>query len=363
MKSIRSDLPRLKLVLLCTLLFSLAAHAYIYFSFAPGHDSMMFMIATDDEVTLQISNGRFLQPVYWLIRSRLPAPWLVGMMSMVFLTAGGYFMAAALGLERRLSVALLCGVLSVNLTVTDTNATFIYTADTYLLAMAFACAGVWLWERLPRGGALAAVPCFTCCMGLYQAYIDVAIGLALLLLMRRALEGERFSGLWKRALRYAVSLLAGAALYYVLVMLVQRLAGVAMSTDYNSLNLLLDSDPVSLLRLVPMAYYDFFRKLFSLRLSYNPPVIVLCRILAMLTGLLLWVRRIRAQHVRGLELLVLLACAALLPLGLNFVYVLAAGVTHELMIYSFYLIYALPLLPLELEPSGNGLSRGFCEIV
>ncbi len=347
MKSIRSDLSRLKLVFLCTLLFSLAAHAYMFFTFAPGHDGLESLIETAEETTWQISLGRFMQPVYWLVRGRMPVPWLVGLLSLLFLAASSYLIVSVLGIERRLSLVLLCGVLSVNLTVTASNATYMPWTDVFMLALLLACLGAWLWERLPHGGALAAVPLFACSMGLYQAYIDVAIGLALLLLIRRIMDGEPFSSLWKRALRYGLSLLAGAVLYYALVKLILTLTGVAMSEGYNGLTNLLKSDLVSLLRLVPDAYSDLSDQLFSLQLSYNTPAVVLCRSLIGLLGLALWVRCVRIRRIRGLALLSLLLCAALLPLGLNFVYVLSAGETHGLMTYSFVLVYALVLLPFE----------------
>ncbi len=359
MKSIRSDLSRLKLVLFCALAFGLAAHAYMFFTFAPSHDGMMYLLATDDEVTLQISNGRFMQPVYWLLRGRIPVPWLVGLLSLLYIAASSYMIVSVLGIERRLSLVLLCGLLATDVTVTATNATYIYTVDTYMLALLLASAGAWLWERLPRWGVLAAVPLFACSMGLYQAYIDVAIGLALLLMMRRIMDGEPFSGLWKRALRYGLSLLAGAALYYALVKLILALTGVAMSNNYNSLNNLLENNVASMLRLVPDAYSDLSDQLLSSSRSFNTTAIILCRSLIGLLGLALWVRCVRVRRIRGLALLSLLLCAALLPLGLNFVYVLSAGETHGLMTYSFVLVYALVLLPLELTgPSGRMVSGG-----
>ena len=350
MKSIRSDLPRLKLVLFSTIIFSLAAHAYMFFTFAPSHDSMVYMIVTDADIPLVISNGRFMQPVYWLLRGRLPAPWLVGMLSVLYIFLSSYLIFDALDIRRRSATILLCGIFATDIAVTATAATYLYTLDTYTLALLFATAGTYLLEKLPPWrGILAAVLCFVCCMGLYQAYIDVAIGLALLLLIRHILDGERFSSLWKRALRYGVSLLAGAVLYFTLVKFIQHLSGVAMITDYNSLNGLLESSPLATLLRIPQTYFEFVAQLLSPLRSYNTPVILLCRGLLVLVGLLLWVRCIRARHIRGLELFALLLCAALLPLGLNFIRVLDPAWVHTLMIYSFCLIYIFLLLPLELS--------------
>lgn len=369
MRPIRSDLPRLKRALFYTLVFSLAAHAYMYFTFAPSHDGLG-IVSSSGEGFHQLALGRFMEAPYWFIRGRLAVPWLVGILSMLYLSGGCYFIMAALGIERRSSAVVLCGILSTNLAVTASNATYLLWADSYMLAMLLACAGVWLWERLPRWGALAAVPCFVCCMGFYQAYIDVAIGLALLLLMRRALDGEPFSALWKRALRYGLSLLAGAALYYAAVKLSLALTGVAMAAGYNGLTNLLDSDLPTLLRLVPRAYRDFFR-FFADDHSYNPLPVRLCAAALGPLGLWRWIAVVRARHIRGPELAALALCAALLPLGLNFVCVLSGGMVHHLMIYGYFLIYIAVLLPFDREdypPGGpsaflSGRRRAFCAAI
>lgn len=344
-------LPRLKIVVFWTLVFSLAAHAYMYFAFAPSHDGLCYLIAQDSEVSLQLSNGRFMQPVYWLIRGRIPGPWLVGTLSILYLALAIYFILQVTGIRRRISVILACGILSTNLTVTATTATYIYTLDTYMLALLSACAGAWLWDRLEKWGFLAAVPLFVMAMGLYQSYIDVAIGLALLLLIKAVMEGEAFSALWRRALRYGLSILAGSSCYFLIVKLSLSLTHTALSSNYNGLSQLFDSSVLSVLKLIPYAYFSFAAFFFSPLRTYNTPALCLLRLLLILSGLGMWVRCIRRRPVRGRELAFLLLCAAILPLGLNFVCILSTGYTHDLMHFSFFLVYVLLLMPAELCPA------------
>ena len=347
MKDVQRDASLLKRAFFYTLIFSLAAHAYMYFSLALSHDSLHSAIIGDREIAGQISLGRFMQPVYWLVRGRMAVPWLIGALSILFLTGSSFLILQVLGIENRVSVALLCGIFSTNLTVTAANATYMPWADVYALALLLACCGVYLWERCAGWGCVAAMPLFALSMGLYQAYIDVAIGLALILLIRYIAEGEPFSRLWRRAVRYAVSLLGGAAMYFVLMKLTMRLSGTEMADTYNGLTNLLDSDIVSLLRLVPSAYFDFAAVLLSPLRSYNTVSVCVCTGLSWGIGALLWARCLRRRHIRGAALALGALCVALLPLGLNFVYVLAAGQTHLLMTFSFFLVYAVVLLPLE----------------
>lgn len=69
-------------------------------------------------------------------------------------------------------------------------ATYTYETDAYLLAMLLACLGVACLEkaRLVPGICGAAV-CFCLCLGIYQAYIQFAVGLFLLVLLRQAVQG------------------------------------------------------------------------------------------------------------------------------------------------------------------------------
>lgn len=361
MKSIRSDLPRLKLVFFCTLVFSLAAHAYMYFSLAPTHDGLNTMIAGGWYSYSQFGLGRFMEPVYTALRGVYAVPWLVGMLSILFLGAATYLLVSVIGIQNRISIALLCGLFSTNMTTIATNATFIYCIDTYMLSLLLACAGVWAWERLPRAGVWAAVPLFVMSMGLYQSYISVAIGAALILLIRDVMQGRRLAALWRQALRYAVSLLAGAGAYYVVLKLTLAYTQAPITHGYNGLGNLFASDLVSVLKLIPMAYYKFAGFFIGYR-SYNTLFSRLCVVLLFLCGLFFWLRALRSKKPRGPELAFLVLAVCLLPLGLNFSCVLCAGLSHELMIFPFMLVYVLLLLPLEWDvlPSGGGRAPRLC---
>ena len=64
-------------VLALTALFFFAAHIYRFTSAAFTHDSLL--LNQSEDRSLQISLGRFLQPLYWKLRGDIPAPFLVGL--------------------------------------------------------------------------------------------------------------------------------------------------------------------------------------------------------------------------------------------------------------------------------------------
>ena len=342
----RSDLPRIKQVFFYTLFFCLAAHAYAYFHLMPSHDSSaVFQRDTFSPGFFQ--NGRFMLPLYYTLRGIYHAPWLIGMLSTLYMAGSCYLVASMLDIRKPLLLAALCGAFSTNLTVIATNATYLYTSDPYYLSLFFSCAGAWMWQRFPKRGFLLSIPLFVICIGLYQAYIDVAIGLLLLLLIQKLSEGQTVASLWKWALRCAISLLAGMIAWYCLMLLLQRLTGTAMSTTaYNRPDAVLETGLLDKLKSVPLAYQSFFSFFFDLHRSYNSVFSVICTSFIMAAGAAAWSLLLRQRRLKGLELAALLACAALLPLGLGLMYILTDTV-HDLMIFSFFLVYILFLIPFQ----------------
>ncbi len=345
-EELHSDISRIKQVFLYTLFFCLAAHAYAYFHLMPSHDSSGVFL--QDASSGYIQNGRFMLPLYYALRGVYHAPWLIGMLSILYLAGSSYLVASMLNIRKPLLLAALCGVFATNLAVTATNATYLYASDPYLLSLFFSCAGAWMWQRFPKRGFLFSIPLFVMCIGLYQAYIDVAIGLLLLLLIQKLSEGQRVASLWKWALRCALSLLAGMVMWYCLTILIQRLTGTAMSTGYNRPDAILETGLLSKVKSIPRTYRGFLGFFFDLQHSYNSVFSFICTFLIMAAGAAAWLLLLRQRHIRGLELAALLACAAILPLGLGLMYILTNWV-HELMIFSFFLVYVLFLLPFQEE--------------
>lgn len=345
---IKNNLSLLKRVFVYTLIFGLSAHAYMYFSLAPSHDSLHTLLCDEGIAQLKIATSRFACSLYYHIRGSIPAPWLVGIMSILFFTASNYLVVRSFNIKKCLSIVLLCGIFVTNLTVVATLATYMLEADVYSLALLLACLSAYLWVRFPKFGFILAIFPLSLCLGLYQAYVDVAIGLALILLIKKIAEGESFSAFFQQAVRYALSLIGGALLYFALVKFTQHFTGIEMADAYNSLNVFLNNSFSSLLHLLPGAYLDFIKFFLSPQYAHNTSFVVACRVLIAVASVIIWLRHIFRQHIRGMELIALLLCVALLPLGLNFIYILSAGTIHgQLITFSFFLVYPLSLLPLE----------------
>lgn len=189
------DTALLRTIAAAAALCMLLAHGFAFTNLFPNHDSTVLVF--DAQWTMYVL-GRWAQNLYFpLMRGKIAAPWLIGAFSIVYLALTSYCITSLLHLKKW-SAALLTGLLGTCASVTAQLATYTYETDAYLLAMLLACAAVWCTERLPRRwGYLGAAVCLCGCLALYQSYIQFAVGLYLLLLLQRALQGAE----WRHWLR------------------------------------------------------------------------------------------------------------------------------------------------------------------
>lgn len=219
-----------RLCALFTLCFSLLAHGYRYLSMGFSGDAML--LTQEGEAAFQIALGRFLQPVYWMIRGHITAPLTIGLFATAFLAVSAAITAQLLGITRPLHIALVCGAMVTNETLAASNATYLPWTDVYALSLMLSLLGVYVFNRRRRGWLLS--PLFFCLsLGLYQSYITSAATLFILLLIARTLDGERPGAIWPDGIRACVSLVAGLLLYALVLRAVLAVTGTQASNEYN----------------------------------------------------------------------------------------------------------------------------------
>ena len=169
---------------LCVLFFNIIAHGYRFVNLMFNGDSLL-IYQTDQNWKYSI--GRIFQPFYWKLRGDLVAPMLIATLAVFYFTAALVLIVRMFKLQNKLHIALLCALLAVNITTTSTFATDFHEGDTYMLALLCATVGVALFRKAhPVLGGV-----FIClCLGFYQAYLQLAIGLLILLFMQDLLKGK-----------------------------------------------------------------------------------------------------------------------------------------------------------------------------
>ena len=333
------DTALLRTVAAAAALCMLLAHGFAFTNLFPNHDSTVLVF--DAQWTMYVL-GRWAQNFYFpLVRGKIAAPWLIGAFSIVYLALTGYCIASLLHLKKW-AAALLTGLLGTCASVTAQLATYTYETDAYLLAMLLACAAVWCTERLPRlWGYAGAAVCLCGCLALYQSYIQFAVGLYLLLLLQRALQGAEWRHWLRQGVRALAALALGTGLYLVSLKVSLAVTGYQLADTGNGLTQLFRLGPAAVLVGIPATYGSFFKTLLGYSGWNDRGMRVATALLFVLTAAGLALRlRGRGGRMAAQALLV----AALLPLGLNVSYLLASGNVYILMQHALFLVYLVPML-------------------
>ena len=341
------DWARLKWCFAATALCMLLAHGFAWFNLFPSHDGTI-LVFDADVVMLQL--GRWVELLYFrFVRGRINAPWLNGAFTIVWTSLAVYLVGKLLQLGKKATIAL-CAVFSTAISVTLLYATYYDKTDLYACAMFLAVWGVYAVRRFRCRwwGVLFCSGCLCLAMGLYQGYIEFAIGLFLICLLRDCLtENLAWAEYLRRGVTAVVSLLLGGVLYAVSLKVVLAYKHLELIDSDNGLQQMGRAGVADYLARLPGAYKQVFTTLLGYDV-WNNRGMRLATAVCLLLGLACLVLTLRKKPLRAAVQVVILL--VLLPLGLNVVYLLSERHPTLLMLYPVYLVYALVLLLTGLEP-------------
>ena len=331
------DWQRLKFITVWVFAFGLVFHGYCFLNGNFSHDSLYSLY--EESPDFMLSLGRFLRPVYRLIRGNFTLPLLNGLLSLVFLSLGAYFILELLDLRSKWLTVLSCGILVGNSTVALTNATFLHDADAYALALLLSVLGVRVSRKPGKGGFVAAVLLYFCSLGIYQAYIDCSIYLILILALLALLDGASVKQTLLEGFRRLAAVGGGMAVYFLGTRLAPVITGVAPNHGTNAVY---SMDNMDLQALIDAAV-KFFRSEAVWFYSPNARVkrlIFVLNILFVLAAVWLVWSALRKQKAAKGRVFAVLGIAAAIPFGMNLI-TLLSNQYHALTIYSFFLSYLL----------------------
>ena len=322
--------------MLFTFIWGIIAHGYCYFNLIFSHDSLLVY---QNDVLWQISIGRFLHPVYFLLRGHIYAPALVGVLSLTFIGTAVFLVCTLLNARGLKTVILYSGIMTVNASVSLLNATYLMDADMYALSLVFAVTSVYVCRNRRCWYVSSLIMVLS--LGLYQAYFQVAVFLFMILALIDILRKKDTKQVVFEGLRAIASLLIGLILYYIVLSVLLKTMHIELSGEYNGLTEVGKFGSVmDIAKRIIRTYVftaEFFVKpgaIFGGRFM----VLINCVIIA-LTAFFI-ISLIYRRKIRGGALFVLIALAAVMPFGMNVIYFIADG-AHNLMEYSLYLAYIL----------------------
>lgn len=351
-------------VVLSSLIFYLFAHGYRLSNTMFSHDSLLEVV--QDDSAWQIALGRFMHPILIFLRGGIGSPWLIGCLSLLWLTLSVGLLTELFSLRDPLSIMLTAGITICNPTLISCNTAFLQWADFYSLSLLLSILGVFLCRKKNLLGKVLGILSMAVSMGIYQSYICVSITLFMLcILLSLNEEGKTpsFINELLAGLKYCGCLLISAGIYYMVWKLFQRIFHIWTADTYNGMASVGVFDQSELFTLPQGAYlavWNFFvhPDVFVTMTFHNISLSFLWVILlraanGVLLLKILWDLFQIKKEAKSTPLTVIMdiLLLLLLPMGMNLVYLLSKGMEHTLMIFAFSLFYFLAILCSEKKPA------------
>ena len=338
--------------IVATTVLTLVAHGYNFANASFANDRIGFF--SNPFYGTENSGKWFLQYYSW-IRAYSYVPWLTGVLSILFLTVSVYVTAKALRVKQNLTIWLIAGLYTTNVSVITAN---LYGMDDFMFAFMMASLSVWFWylkdyERSDFGGvfqrhlilrAVAGAVMLSLCIGVYGSYASAGLCLVVLGCMVMLLQGEKTGYVICRFLEYMLTYGLGLAIYYGVLRMFLRFRGTQMASYMGESRLVEGASSSELLQYVKLAFVNTLNNWsgnYEGNSSYQSmprwmALSIICVGIVLFVVLIISCRELLRERKRVVVLLLLLFC---FPFSAGLIYVMAFGNVHYLMIFSFVYFY------------------------
>lgn len=335
-----------KFAFISSIVVMLITHGFCFANLMYSHDSLKFY---DTGGLNKVGVGRWLYP--FIAQRRLMAtPWLIGLLSILYVSLAVVLVTKLFKFTKiqGLCVALLFGT---NITLTSLFCTYMHDADADCLAILFACLAVYGFKNFPRiVNIVVPIISLVLCLALYQAYISVAVGLFVILLIQEVSYVSAWKGILSvifLGVKELLILIFATICYIPLMYAASIYYEFPLYTEsYNGAGKLSSLELNDILASIPKAY-KYFRNVFLNINEYNTVSMTRINwimIMILVISVILYI--IVKKKFLG-SLVILIPCVLIMPLALSAICLVSFGVMHYLMIFAFCLIYLLPLVVLS----------------
>ena len=323
-----------KLPFLCSALFGFLAYTFSFTNKLVNHDEVFALFSKGATVDF----GRWGLGLLDAVFPNLSMPWIYGVFSLFFLSVAICLILRIFSIRSKLLQVLLSGCVMVFPSQIGVFG-YMFTSSCYALSFLLAVLAVWLLHWNPKRGLIPALGCLVFSVSIYQAYISIAAGLLVLILIQRLLKGDKLSPVILSGLFYVGFLILSLGIYYVATQVFLKLLHVEMSDSAGgNVSFSLLSLPAN----IALAYESFlryftegFRGLLPTGLSR---VVNIACLTAALILLVLW--SFSQKKKEPGRYLLLAALTALLPLAVNCMYLFTIPDSiHTLVLYGFLCVY------------------------
>ena len=227
------DKKILKTCFISTLIFIIIAHGYCYFNLNFSHDSLRVWHWGNYGDSVQL--GRFLIPIYILIRGKYYPPLIIGVLSLLFIALSVYLTVDLLKLKDKASTFLISGVYTTCSTITLLNATYINYTDMYCLSILLYILGVYILFKTKKLYRFLSIIPFVCATGIYQSYIGIPIGLSIINIINKLINNKTTKEAIIDGIIAIASILISLLLYSALYKFILNAMNLTATDSYNGM--------------------------------------------------------------------------------------------------------------------------------
>ncbi|MBR6850826.1 MAG: glucosyltransferase domain-containing protein, partial [Lachnospiraceae bacterium] len=324
---------------------------YRFFNSLFSGDALLMIYQND--AAWQIALGRVGQPFLVFLRGGITSPFLISILAAGWISCAVVITVHLLRLKNYGSIVLTAAVMASHISLIAANANFLPWVDFYAFALFLAVFGVWLIRRKRVRSMIAGVVSLAFCLSVYQAYICVAIGLFMILLLLDLTEETTWKVFLKKSLLSAGALFAGALVYVVFWKVIQKSLHIWTADSYNGLASVGDYSKLSVGTVLGLTYRNvfsyFWEPISFITMTFREKDMSIVWIwlqrignILLIAAMIVLLRRLnRRTQTAVWQKVFQTLLLVVFPLGINFVCFLSQGMEHSLMTYAFCLVPVL----------------------
>ncbi len=270
-------------------------------------------------------------------------PWLGGIFSIALISVAGCMLLSALELRSTTS-AILVPLMMMSFPSMCSLFTFMFTADCYAVGILFACTAAWLIRKY-RFGFIPGIVLLVLSMGIYQAYLCLALGILVCGLFFDLLKEKNEKRIFVKGLWAFLILVISAVIYMALARLIYPDLGSQNGLDQMG-RIELSRLPRLILRAYKWVAEYFILKPWSYVTGFAWFLNVLSALAAAGFVIFSFFRGKFWKKPVAAALFVFLAAA--IPLAMGSIIIMAPDASVSLlMLYQFHLLYVFVIAMLE----------------
>lgn len=341
LKKLNARIPsQWKVCFFTALAAGLLAHLYKITGWLPNWDSLVFRYDAQNMIAL----GRWFLPVACSFSSFYDLPLLNGLLAIFFHALSAVCICGVLGVQKRLTAALVGGI-TVSFPAVTSVMMYNYVADGYAIAFFLsALAAYFMTSEKPR--YLLSALLIALSVGIYQAYITVAVTLVLFKLTDEILyRGTPLPRLFKKTAFMLLSGIGGMAIYGIVLKLLLAVTSTEL-LDYQGINSTASLSGINLAGSLYTVKETFIKTFFDTSNGVNFYVVLNALLLLLTLGFYI-AQIIKSKlYKKPLSLIMLIFLAVMTVIGAGALALVNASVDYHNLMRMGYLVFYLFFLVL-----------------